>query len=313
MNRMRWIGRGILLALTLVVLFATAIAQETTGGLQGTVKDATGAVVAGAQVSISGSALVGSKQTTADSAGYYRFANLPPGKYVLTVTEKGFQTIKREGLIVEVGHLPTIDFTLRVGASDTTVIEVTEAAPLIDVTSTKDQTNITNDVIAEAPHGRSYQSVIQFAPAARNEPLQGDHGVSATATGYQIAGGADSENAYLVEGQDTQDIKGGASNANVPFEFIQEVQVKTSGVEAEHGGALGGVVNVVMKRGSNAFHGEVWAWLEKNNFDAAPVPTLRLDPRERSLAALTMLRRLITTSRITTPMFSRVAPSVVRL
>ena len=62
--------------------------------------------------------------------------------------------------------------------------------------------------------------------------------------GYLIGGAADSESTYFVEGQDTENISMGFSNANVPFQFIQEVQVKTSGIEAEHGGALGGVVNV---------------------------------------------------------------------
>ena len=111
--------------------------------------------------------------------------------------------------------------------------------------------------------------MIQFAPMARNEPLAGgtagltgNTGGSLPGSsgngqdfGYSIGGGADSENSYLVEGQDTENISGGFSGANVPFQFIQEVQVKTSGIEAEHGGALGGVVNVVMQKGSNAYHG----------------------------------------------------------
>jgi outer membrane receptor for ferrienterochelin and colicin len=71
--------------------------------------------------------------------------------------------------------------------------------------------------------------------------------------GFSIGGASDSESSYLVEGQDTENISGGYSKANVPFQFIQEVQVKSSGVEAEYGGALGGVINVVMKKGGNNF------------------------------------------------------------
>ena len=70
----------------------------------------------------------------------------------------------------------------------------------------------------------------------------------------------------------------GFSNANVPFEFIQEVQVKTSGIEAEHGGALGGVVNVVMKKGSNAFHGSIFGTYESNAMDGGRRQSLRYDP-----------------------------------
>ena len=100
------------------VLFSmprASYAQETTGGLQGTVKDPSGAVVPGAKVTVTGTALVGSKETDTDSSGYYRFANLPATNYTITVTAKGFATIKRE-LVLEVGHLPTVDFALEVGS-----------------------------------------------------------------------------------------------------------------------------------------------------------------------------------------------------
>src|SRR6267154_5795168 len=77
--------------------------------------------------------------------------------------------------------------------------------------------------------------------------------------GYQVGGGADSENRYLVEGQDTSNVAGGYSHSDVPFDFIDQVQVKSSGIEAEHGGALGGVVNVIIKHGANSWHGSAGA------------------------------------------------------
>src|SRR4029077_9797631 len=96
--------------------------------------------------------------------------------------------------------------------------------------------------------------------------------------GFSVAGGSDAENSYLVEGQETANLIGGYSHTNVPFDFIQEVQIKTSGIEAEHGGALGGVVNVVMKKGSNAYHGSLFATYESNVADGYPIATLRYDP-----------------------------------
>ena len=90
---------------------------------------------------------------------------------------------------------------------------------------------------------------------------------------------------YLVEGQDTENISGGASKANVPFQFIQEVQVKSSGIEAEHGGALGGVVNVVMKKGSNAYHGSFFGTYESDAMDGSPNATLRYDPHSGAFSA----------------------------
>ena len=257
--------------------------------MQGTIRDGSGAVLPDTTVTVSSPSLVGGKATTTDKQGNYRFTNLPPGPYVITARAKGFTTVKREGLIIEVGHLPVIDLTMAVGG-ETTIVEVNADAPVIDVTSTSTLTNITEDVINEVPHGRSFQSVIQFAPSARNEPLMGNtttngsgsvspgNGSNGNAFGYSVGGGADSENSYLVEGQETANLVGGYSHTNVPFDFIQEVQLKTSGIEAEHGGSLGGTVNVVMKKGSNQWHGSVFLQYETNAMNGSPVATSRYDP-----------------------------------
>ena len=286
----------LILKVSALILFfgAVAIAQETTGGIQGTVKDPSGAVVPGVKVVVAGSSLVGNKEAQTDSAGYYRFANLPPGTYTITVSAQGFKTFKREALTLEVGHLPTVDISLEVGTASA-VVEVTSAAPVIDVTTTQNLTNVTNDVIENIPHGNSYQSMIQFAPMARNEPLAGMVGYNANmggtggslpgsssnglSYGYSIGGAADSENGYLVEGQDTENISGGYSKANVPFQFIQEVQIKSSGIEAEYGGALGGVVNVVMKKGGNNWHGDLSVNYETSALDGSPDALLRYNPQ----------------------------------
>ena len=245
----------------------SAYCQETTGGLQGTVKDPSGAVVPKAHVTLTGAALIGSKELVTDASGYYRFANLPPGSYTLVVKAEGFETTKQSGIAVETGRLPTIDMVLKVGATATTV-EVTSSGPVIDTTTTQNLTNVSSQQLQNLPTGTTFQSVIQFAPMARDEPLAGmqmngrgtggsggsmpgssGNGLS---LGYSIGGAADSESSYLVEGQDTENISGGYSKANVPMEFIQDVDIKTSGVEAEYGGALGGVINVILKKGSDA-------------------------------------------------------------
>src|SRR5258708_38617978 len=182
-------------------------AQETKGGVQGTVKDPSGAVVPNAHVAVSGASMAGLEEEGTVSRGYYRFANLPPGKFTVTVTAKGFSTVKRD-LVLEVGHLPTVDIALEVGASST-IIEVSAAAPVIDTTTTQNITSVTNDVIANIPHGLSFQSVIQFAPMARDDPLAGSAGGTGgslpgssgngLSVGFSIGGAADSESTYLVE------------------------------------------------------------------------------------------------------------------
>src|SRR5271157_682497 len=172
----------------LLIFVGGVWARETTGGLQGTVKDPSGAVVPGAKVVVTGTALVGSKELETDGSGYYRFANLPPGKYTIMVTMAGFSTVKHE-LILEVGHLPTVDISLEVGKTST-IVEVSGQAPQIDTTTTQNMTNVTEDVISNVPHGLTYQSVIQFSPMARNEPLGGltANGMGSGGTGGSTPG-----------------------------------------------------------------------------------------------------------------------------
>ncbi len=287
--------------LSVMLLLSVVVAQETTGGLQGTVKDASGAMVPNVQMVLTGTSLVGEKTLQTDSSGHYHFVNLPPGTYTITATAQGFSELKREGINIEVGHLPTLDLTLAIGTSST-VVEVSGEAPVIDVTTNINQTNLTSTELNDTPHGYSFQSVIQFAPMARNEPLAGQvvNGMPAGGSGgslpgsagngqsfgYSIGGAADSESTYLVEGQDTENVSGGYSNANVPFQFIQEVQIATSGIQAEHGGALGGVVNVIMKKGSNAYHGSLFTSYESDGMDGNPVnPFLRYDPDPSTIPA----------------------------
>src|SRR6202451_4458432 len=290
-ERMRFEKFLALVASLALLLCGVTLAQETTAGLQGTVKDASGAVVGHAHVVVSGSALAGDKSLDSESNGYYHFANLPPGVYNVVVTAKGFKTEKREGLKLEVGHLPTVDIALEVGTAGE-VVEVTGQAPVIDVTTNTNQTNLTSEAMNDTPHGYSFQSVIQFSPMARNEPLMGGSaGMTGNSggslpgsagngnnVGFSVGGGADSENQYLVEGQDTENISGGASGANVPFQFIQEVQAKSSGIEPDHGGALGGVVNVVMKKGQNAYHGSFFATYEGDPLNGSTNAGLRYNP-----------------------------------
>jgi hypothetical protein len=252
-------GWTLVLCLLVATLFvATTFAQETTAGMQGTVKDQQGAVVPGALVEVTSPSLIGVKKSETDSSGYYRFANLPPGAYTIVVTAKGFRTLKQTNMTLEVGKLPTIDLALQIGTSEQTV-EVSSVAPIVDVTQSKVQTVVAQDTIDSVPKGRSFQSLISLAPGARVEPLQGN--------GYQINGASNAENTYLVEGQDTGNVRTGVSEANVPMEFIQEVQVKSGGFEAEYGGALGGVVNVIQKRGGNEWHGSVVGYYSGDKFD----------------------------------------------
>lgn len=301
--KLRSFAKALCIAGLLAFFLTASYAQETTGAIQGTIKDSAGAVVSHAIIKVTTDSLPGGKTTETDGKGYYHFANLPPGAYVLTVQAKGFSELKREGISLEVGRAPSIDLTVSVGA-ETTVVEVSTESPQIDVTTVTSQTNITADTLDFVPRGTSFQSVIQFAPSARNEPLMGTGTSGAAAgngscspgsctsgasNGYSIGGGSDSENSYLVEGQETADLIGGYSHTNVPFEFIEEVQVKTSGIEAQHGGALGGVVDVIMKKGTQKYHGSVFSDFVTDKFNAGPNASEGYDPTSSPVQMATYL------------------------
>lgn len=263
--------------------------QELYAGLEGHVKDPSGAIVQKATVEVTSPALMGAKKAQTDAAGYFRISNLPSGDYTISVTAQGFRGYKQGGIQLSTGRFPTIDITLRLG-SVTETVEVSGEAPVIDLTESKVQTVMNQQTLQDIPKGTSYQSVIQFAPGARQEPMEGAPGGTAGVSntmGYKVDGATNSENSYLVEGQETANPQYGVAGVNVPMEFIQEVQIKSSGFEAEHGGAMGGVVNVIQKRGTNNWHGGVYATYEGDGMDAAPDKVLRKNP---DVAASTALR-----------------------
>ncbi|HEV2800744.1 MAG TPA: carboxypeptidase regulatory-like domain-containing protein [Pyrinomonadaceae bacterium] len=271
----------------LLCLTATAFAQETGGAIEGTISDPQGNVVPGVTVTITSrgvtegarpDATTGLNRTaTTDENGFFRVQEVPPGFYtVRTAPASGFQTTVVESVEVVLGKTTPVRVTLSAGNVSETVT-VTSDAVAIDPTDTKIQTNITSQVAELLPKGTNFTTLLQTAPAVRNEPLAG---------GFQVDGASGSENTFIIDGQEVTNFRTGTLNANnnVPFQFVQEVQVKSSGFEAEFGGASGGVINVVTKGGSNEWHGEFGLTLRPAELQAIGRPTLRLF-RQGSTAA----------------------------
>ena len=251
----------LLISFSLSALFS----QETTAGIQGTVKDPSGATVANAAIEVSSPSLIGTRKITTGSTGTYRFSALEPGRYTMTVVATGFRSYRQDGIDLDVGRLPIIDVRLEVGSVSETV-EVSDVSPLVDVTRSNAAQVVDREILNNIPKGRSFQSVIPFAAGARAEPLQG--GTGSRDNGFQIDGASDSENVYLVDGVNITNIQNGGVGKNFQVDFTEEVQIKSGGFEAEYGGALGGVINVVPKRGSNAWHGSLLTYVRTNSLNA---------------------------------------------
>lgn len=276
--------------LSLLFLAAPLAAQEQRGGLEGTVKDNTGAVLPGVTVEARSSSALGVQSAVTDANGFFRFTSLLPGEYDITAALSGFSAAKAR-VAVSSGQTPRLDIAMQVeGVAEQ--VQVTADATVLDMSSTKTATTITEKVIAELPRGRTFNTLLQMAPGVRSEPKAGTAGVG----GYQVDGASGSENVFIVDGVDVSNVRRSALDAAgaVPFEFLQEVQVNSGGFSAEYGGALGGVVNVVSKSGTDVYRGEALYQFTGDalNSDAAtantpatgPKGTWRRDPDNAAVA-----------------------------
>ena len=254
-------------------LGAVAMGQETTGSIEGTVKDPNGAVVPGAQVTVTSAAATSTtgfnRTVAANDQGFFRLTGVPPGSYtVATAATGGFGGANATDVEVVLGKTTPVNVTLAVAGQTATVnVSESDVSP-IDPTDNKIQTNITARTAELLPKGTNFASLLKIAPSTRPEPLNG---------GYQVDGASGSENTFILDGQEVTHFRTGVlrANDNLPFSLVQEVQVKSSGFEAEYGGATGGVINVVTKGGGNEWHGEFGIQFQISKFQSKPTPFLR--------------------------------------
>jgi antitoxin (DNA-binding transcriptional repressor) of toxin-antitoxin stability system len=305
-NRESFRKIGSLLLLLVLVFgpgsaFSALAAQEVTGNIEGTLKDPSGAVIPNATVTAASAQRT--VNTTTNDDGTYRFNNLQPGVYTVTATGTGFGSAKRENVTVELGRTLQVNFELKpVGAGETVTVTASDE-PIVDVTSTKIATNVTQQEIDVLPKTKGFSSVINVAPGTRQEANNG---------GFQIDGASGSENRFVVDGLDVTRVFGGTlgSTKNIPYDFVQEVQIKSAGYEAEFGGATGGVVNVVTRSGSNDFHGEVRFDYSSDKWRADDNPTLRRKLTDVSQAEFFFIPGGKEKTRFVAPTFSVGGPVV---
>jgi hypothetical protein len=154
-----------------------------------------------------------------------------------------------------------------VGGVEQTV-QITGEAPLIDTSRTSIAHNVTAEEFIRLPKARTFQSLALASPSVNSGEIEG---------GFQVNGASGAENQFTVDGVSTTSLINGKSRQDAVFEILQEVQVKTGGIDAEFGGALGGVISAVTKSGGNAFHGDLHYYLSGNSISAGPVKRLNAD------------------------------------
>ena len=251
----------------LVLLPVETAAQGLTGALVGTVKDPDGAVVPGAVVRVTSSALLGGeRQTTTSDRGQWRLQVLPPGTYVLTVeVAPAFATYREESIRVGGGETVELTVVLRLAG----VAESITVQPSSDITTRTSglETRFGSEYIREVPSRRySMFSLINNAPGV--SPTSPSSGSVNTVS---VFGSAVNENAFLIDGTNFTCPCQGVSRAEPIMDVIQELHVQSMGASVEFGNLQGAVFNVITKQGGDRFAGESAYYAQPSSLTAQPV------------------------------------------
>jgi hypothetical protein len=250
-----------LLTISLFLVTAPLLAQ-TTGSITGRATDTSGAALPGVTVEVTSPALQGVRTAVSDREGLYRLPLLPPGDYAVTFKLEGFASESRRMVPVFLGKETPLDASLK--PSTTAEITVKAEAPVLDTSSSTLGTNLTSRSIDTLPTGRNYASIAQVVPGvstdANTDPL--------ARSSITVYGSSGAENSFYIDGVNTTGVEYGFQGKDLNFEFIQEVQVKTGGYEAEFGRSTGGIINVITKSGGNQFTGDLFTYYEPDALQA---------------------------------------------
>src|SRR5262245_49045980 len=283
-------------ALAFTVLTSVpATAQVTGATLSGIVTDASGAVIPGVMVSIKNRATAIVRNVTTDEAGFYSAPNLQAGNYDVTAAQPGFSTVVQSNIALTVGAEQQLNISMKVGES-AQLVEVTEAAPLVQVTSSIISGVVESTTVRELPlNGRDWASLATLSPGVtglnqevqlpfESGNLRGNRGFGSQ---LSISGGRPTQNNYRLDGLSIADYTNGSGSVvgvTLGVDAIQEFSVITGNYSAEYGRTSGGVINAISKSGTNEFHGDVYEFLRNDKLDAndffsnrahQPRPTLR--------------------------------------
>src|SRR5437016_1716073 len=273
----------------LVVLLAfalegvTAWAQATTAQINGTVKDQSGAVLPGVEITVTQTATGAKRSAVTNETGNYVLASLPLGPYMLEAGLPGFKAYVQTGIVLQVDANPTINVVLQVGQVSEQV-EVQADAGLVETRTTAIGHVVTNQEVAEMPlNGRDPHELIFLAGMA-TYPGQGSMNSirNYPTVVVSVAGGNGDGVSYLLDGSIWQDPYNSLSMP-LPFpDALQEFKVETSAMQAQYGFHATATVNVVTRSGSNEFHGDLFEFVRNYKFNARDAFAKQRDTYKRN-------------------------------
>jgi len=263
------------LAMVLVCGFTMPmLAQFTTARLSGIVLDPSGLGLAGATVTVKDELTAYTRDTTTTSSGEYLFPSLPVGNYQVTVTMTGFASYIQKGIGLQVGQSVNLPVQMKLGTVAQQVTVTADASMVTTDSATLGQLIDQKQVVELPLNGRYAQQLVFLVPGADNVTANYcaancEGGVFPSEQYAKVNGAGANGVSYQLDGADFNDTY---INTNLPFpnpDAIQEFNLVTDNMSAVYGDALGGVVNVTLKSGANAIHGDVFEFLRNNVFDAA--------------------------------------------
>jgi hypothetical protein len=258
-----------------ILMFAAmpAFAQLTTADIIGTVRDSSGAVVPNAKVTLLHVETHQPTNTKTDTLGNFAFTFLVPGHYSVQVQAEGFKKVNIPDLAVEAGDRARADATLPVGEATQTV-EVMAQTPLLQTDTATVSSTITDTAVQDLPlNGRNFVQMVQLVAGANEGPGNGLTSGGRPddrrpTNGFSVNAFDDTLNNQIIDGIDNNERVIGTIGVKPSIDAIQEVTVETNNYAPEIGRTAGGVVNVITKSGTNAFHGSVYEFFRNDMFDA---------------------------------------------
>lgn len=250
-------------------------AQVATAAINGTITDQSGAVVPSATVTLLNVATNIPRSTTTNSAGNFVLVNINPGRYTLKVHKDGFTTASQPEFELQVNQTSTLDFQLHVGSTvESVTVEAAETG--LETSTSELGTVIDRRSVDDLPlNGRNFTQLLDLTPGvstvdtAQNSSNQQFQGNPVGSFSFpSINGQTNRSNLFLVDGVNDQESFSSTYSVPPIIDDIQEFKVDSHNDEAQFGGVLGGVVNVVTKSGTNSFHGEGWEFFRNSAFDA---------------------------------------------
>ncbi|HET7698098.1 MAG TPA: TonB-dependent receptor [Vicinamibacterales bacterium] len=252
----------------IIAAAAAAAAQGTTGTIAGRLVDTQGLPIPGATISVIGTQ--GTRTTVTDGEGRFTVPFLAPESYAIRAELPGFETVSRSAIQVRLGQTADLPLTMRVGGVNESVVVKADSG-LVDTTSAAIGSNLDSDTLARLPVGRRFSDTLYLTPGVST-------GGAVGVANPSVEGSSGLENQYVIDGVNitnggfgalgSYSVVFGSLGNGTPFDFMQEVQVRTGGYEAEFGQATGGVINVVTKSGSNQVRGSAFGYARPQRLES---------------------------------------------